>query len=62
MGEELRFAYLNADMLGIEHTVQAKFTSMVDVPVTVENIIMIITTTGVQYVVRDTLGIAVMPK
>lgn len=59
MKEELRFAYLNADIFGIDITVTE--LGMVNV-VIVENLIMVNTTTGVQSVVGDTLGIAVMPR
>jgi len=61
MKEELRFAYLNADLFCIEFAVLIQL-GMVDVVVIIENCIMLNTTPGVQSVVRDTLGIAVMPK
>ena len=55
MKEELRFAYSNADIFVIILTVIIMAT-VVDDPITN------MSTTGVQSVVRDTLGIAVMPK
>jgi len=57
--EELRFAYLNADIFCIDITVTE--LGMVNV-VIVTNLIMFMSTTGVQSVARDTLGIAVMPR
>jgi len=59
--EELRFAYLNADLFCIEFAVLTQL-GVVDVVVIIENLIMLNTTTGVQSVARDTLGIAGMPR
>ena len=61
MKEELRFAYLNTDLFCIEFAVLTQL-GVVDVVVIIENLIMLNTTTGVQSVVRDTLGIAGMPR
>ena len=62
MKEELRFAYSNADILYIKVTVLARVGILVDVFVMLDDLMMLMNTTGVQSVVRDTLGIAVMPK
>ena len=61
MEEELRFAYSNVDMFDIDFTVLTQL-GVVDVAGIIDNLIMFMTTTGVQSVVRDTLGIALMPK
>ena len=61
MREELRFAFLNAKMFILDLFVVAQI-DMVGVPIIIDGIILLMTTTGAQSVVRDTLGIAVMPK
>lgn len=62
MKEELRFAYSNADILYIEVTVLARVGILVDVFVMLDDLMMLMSTTGVQSVVKDTLGIAGMPR
>jgi len=61
MKEELRFAYLNADILCIVVTVLPDMMT-IGVGLMFNGLIMFMSTTGVQSVARDTLGIAVMPR